>query len=443
LLDYKLNNVRELVAHFLYLGLLFAATLSLAGCRTERATPLGEAYVAPASLNLRSALTTKSTTVAVLKHGDHLNVIDVKRRYVKVETDKGVEGWLDSRQLLSKEQMEQLRKDTAAELHLRSQGRATTFDVLNMHIEPDRRSPALAQIPASGSVDVLAHTAVPRVSASQPTPTPSFLKPPPPPPRRAKKPKPQKGLSLKPPMPPPPKPPANWQELSSERIDGPTRADELKQQKAQEEARKAAEAAEAAKKPVILEDWTLVRTADKKVGWVLARNLYMSIPDDVAQYAEGQRITSYFDLGPVQDEEKGVKHNWLWTTASKAQAFDFDRFRVFIWNRRRHRFETSYRQKDLIGYFPVEVEPAQPGEVQRRFSLILQDDNGEFSKKRYLFDGTRVRLISAEPYQPPQNSGPTKAAPLEVQKLESKRPAPGWLRRQLDRLRRMWNKKAQ
>lgn len=433
--------MRELIAHFLYLGLFFATVLSLVSCGPERTNALGEAYVAPASLNLRSALTSKSTTVAVLKHGDHLTVTDVKRRYVKVETDKGVEGWLDSRQLLSKEQMEQLRTDTAAELRLTSQGRATTFDVLNMHIEPDRRSPALAQIPASGSVEVLAHTAVPRVSGSQPTPTPSFLKPPPTPPtHRPKKPKAQKGLSLKPPMPAPPKPPANWQELSSERINGPTRADELKAQKEQLEAKKAAEAAEAAKKPVVLEDWTLVRTGDKKVGWVLARNLYMSIPDDVAQYAEGQRITSYFDLGPVQDEEKGVKHNWLWTTASKAQNFDFDRFRVFIWNRRRHRFETSYRQKDVIGYFPVQVEPAQPGEVLRRFSLILQDENGNFSKKRYLFDGTRVRLISAEPYQPPQNGGPTKAPALEVHKLESRRPAPGWLHQQLDRLRRLWNK---
>jgi hypothetical protein len=443
LLDYKVNNVRELIAHFLYLGLFFVAILSLASCGTERAASLGEAYVAPASLNLRSDLTAKSTTVAVLKHGDHLKVIDVKRRYVKVQTDKGVEGWLDSRQLLAKEQMDQLKKDTAAELRLRPQGRATTFDILNVHIAPDRRSPALAQIPASGSVEVLAHTAVPRVSAAQPVPTPSFLKPPPPPPRRPKKPKPQKNVPLKPPMPPAPKPPPNWQELSSERVNGPTRADELKTRKEELEARKAAEAAEAAKKPVILEDWTLVRTADKKVGWVLARNLYMSIPDDVAQYAEGQRITSYFDLGAVQDEEKGVKHNWLWTTASKAENYDFDRFRVFIWNRRRHRFETSYRQKDLIGYFPVEVEPAQEGEVQRRFSLILQDENGNFSKKRYLFDGTRVHLVSTEPYLPPQNSGPTKAPMFEVQKLESKRPAPGWLHRQLDRLRRMWNKRSQ
>src|SRR5689334_6253722 len=186
LLDYKVKNVRELIAHFPCLGLFFVAVLLLASCRPEPANSLGDAYVAPASLNLRSTLTTKSATVVVLKHGDHLKVIDVKRRYVKVETDKGAEGWLDSRQLLSKEQMDQLRKDSSAELRLPSQGRATTFDVLNVHIEPDRHSAAFAQIPVAGSVEVLAHMAVTRVSTSGRLSIRSFLMPPPAPSRHAK-----------------------------------------------------------------------------------------------------------------------------------------------------------------------------------------------------------------------------------------------------------------
>ncbi len=109
-------------------------------------------------------------------------------------------------------------------------------------------------------------------------------------------------------------------------------------------------------KPV-MEDWSLVRTESNQVGWVLSHNLMMSIPDEVAQYANGKHITSYFDLGAVNDEKRGQKHNWLWTTASELQNFDFDSWRVFLWNRRRHRYETSYRQRDLEGYFPVEVDP--------------------------------------------------------------------------------------
>jgi uncharacterized protein YgiM (DUF1202 family) len=390
---------------------------------------LGDAYVAPTSLNLHSSLGTKSSTVAVLQHGDHLAVVDVRRRFVKVRTDKGAEGWLDSRQLLSKDQMDEIRKASQQEMRLPSQGRATTFDILNVHIDPDRHSPPFAQIPAGGSVEVLAHKAIPKSNPRETPPGPSFLKSTPKPVKRPRHPKQQKNLSPRPPMPPAPKPPENWMDLSAERIDGLSRteADKLD----------APKKSETETKPVILEDWTLVRTKDKKVGWVLSRNLYMAIPDDVAQYAEGQRISSYFDLGQVQDDEKGVRHHWLWTTSAKAQPFDFDRFRIFIWNRRRHRYETSYRQKDLVGYFPVEVEPAAPGDTRRYFSFILQDESGRYSKKRYAFDGTLVRLVSTEPYQPAADSGPTKAAPLEPEKMEAKKPRAGWWQRQVLRVKRM------
>jgi hypothetical protein len=420
--------VRDRYARLSVLVIVILALFGLADCSPESSpNSLGDAYVAPASLNLRSNLAFKSTTVAVLKHGQHLSVIDVKRRFVQVRTDKGAVGWLDSRQLLSKEQMDQFRKETARGLLLASQGKATTFDILNVHIDPDRRSPAFAQIPAAGIVEVLAHKAVPRPTGPAPVERPSFLKPPAKVVKRRHS-KSSKSTSLLPPMPPPPAPPENWQELSK----GPE--DEAARKAKEEAAKKAAEEA-AKQKPVILEDWSLIRTKDKVVGWVLARNLYMSIPDEVAQYAEGQRISSYFDLGAVEDEEKGTKHDWLWTTSSKPQPFDFDRFRVFYWNRRRHRYETSYRQRDLVGYFPVKVERAPDAGNRAFFTVILQDDNGGFVQKRYSFDGTLVHLVSTEPYTPPSGDTPTKAAPLEPEKMKPSQTKSSWFQRQYQKLK--------
>ena len=68
-----------------------------------------------------------------------------------------------------------------------------------------------------------------------------------------------------------------------------------------------------------MDDWSLVRTQDGKVGWVLTRALSMAIPDEVAQYAEGHRITSYFALGHIEDGDS-VKNNWLWTTITKGRS---------------------------------------------------------------------------------------------------------------------------
>src|ERR1700756_5532204 len=89
---------------------LSSTLLGLAGCGAQSSDVLGQAYVAPASLTLRRELTQKSA-VAVLKHGDRVDIIDVHRRFVKIRTANGADGWVDSSELLSPEQMDQLRRE--------------------------------------------------------------------------------------------------------------------------------------------------------------------------------------------------------------------------------------------------------------------------------------------------------------------------------------------
>lgn len=239
--------------------------------------------------------------------------------------------------------------------------------------------------------------------------------------------------SFLPAPPAPPKPPENWQELSTEKVDG---AESIAEQKARKDKEAAEKKTAELKKPVVMEDWTLVRTKDKQVGWVLSRNLEMSIPDEVAQYAEGKRITSYFDLGSVQDEEKGVRHNWLWTTAAELEPYDFDSWRVFLWNRRHHRFETSYRQRDLEGYFPVHVDPADPNAFDRTFEIITKDDDGQLRRRKYSFDGTRVHLTATENYYPGEGAESNRAGGIDTNKLQSKMPRENWFKREWNNLRR-------
>src|SRR5205823_1503129 len=101
------------------------------------------------------------------------------------------------------------------------------------------------------------------------------------------------------PAPAPPGPPRDWVDLS------------------QSPAEIQAIEAEARRPKVLpMEDWSLIRTAKGESGWVLTGKTYMAIPDEVAQYAEGHRITSYFPLGDVQDDGK-IKHHWLWTTIAQ------------------------------------------------------------------------------------------------------------------------------
>lgn len=397
----------------------------LSGCNSQPTDSLGEAYVAPATLNLRHDLSSKNGFIAVLKHGDRLDIVDVRRRFVKVRTAKGAEGWVDSSELLSTDQMATIRRDNKAFSALPSEGAASAYETTNLHIDPSRASPAFAAIPAAGVVTTLAHRMSPKVTGPPPPNSLTLIKTQIVP-RRQRREKTARNALRLPPKPPPPKPPANWQELSAERIDG---AESVADAHAEIQRKQDAKKQEESKKPVIMEDWTLVRTKSNQYGWALSRNLMMAIPDEVAQYAEGKHITSYFDLGQVTDDEKGVKHNWLWTTASSIESFDFDGWRVFLWNRHHHRYETSYRQRDVEGYFPVNTDPAGPDNRAATFQLITKDDDGKFYRRSYVFDGTRVHLTGQQPYQPGTGNA-SKPSGLNINQIQSKLPQPGWLRRQ-------------
>jgi hypothetical protein len=311
------------------------------------------------------------------------------------------------------------------------------FDTLNMHAEPSRLSPSFYQIPEAGSVEVVGHRVAPRYPAAAPaTPirrtTPSAAS--------AKKAKAKpKGGTAPPPMPAPPAPPQNWEQLSH------PHAPELPGYVPPPE--KVASTA--------LDDWSLVRMkdaragnaradvkgearADVKAGWVLSRMLLMSIPDEVAQYAEGHRITAYVALGEVKDKGRNeAKPNWLWTTASTGQLpYEFDSFRVFVWSTRRHRYETAHIERNVKGYYPVETQDV-PGEDEKAFSLVLQDKDGTLYKRTYAFSGYRVRMVSKVPYQSapalPEVRGVRNFDPDPVPP-----PAESTWRQKLTDLRRRW-----
>jgi len=149
------------------------------------------------------------------------------------------------------------------------------------------------------------------------------------------------------------------------------------------------------------DDWSLVRTNDGKAGWALFRMLTMAVPDEVAQYAEGHRITSYFSLGTVKDRDV-TKRNWLWTTIVRGlEPYEFDSFRVFVWSRRRHRYETAHIERNLKGYYPVQVEPAASESESPRFSLVIEDKDGQRYRRTYAFQGYRVRLVEKTPWTEP------------------------------------------
>jgi hypothetical protein len=126
--------------------------------------------------------------------------------------------------------------------------------------------------------------------------------------------------------------------------------------------------------------------------------LDIDLPMDIAQYAEGQRIQAAFVLNRVTDEDKQVAQYLVLTTEPKdGLPFDFNAFRIFTWNQRRHRYETAYRERNIMGFLPVTVGSRSFDKegVQPIFTVKLRDDDGKVNERTYRLAGPLVRRVLA------------------------------------------------
>jgi hypothetical protein len=265
-------------------------------------------------------------------------------------------------------------------------------------MQPATKSPSFLVLKENDKVDVLTHLTRSRTDL----PRQALI---PPAPKKTKASKKSKAPQYPPPPPPkPPAPPPNWMDLS--------KSEPSDEEPPEKSASPAAET----------DDWSLVRASDGQSGWVLTRRLRMAIPDEVAQYAEGHRIVSYFSLGKVREGEQ-QKDTWLWTTVgSGPHPYDFDSFRVFVWSGRRHRYETEYIERNLIGYSPVELQQVHfgggkgrnpAGEEFAGFSVCVEKKDGRRYRRQYAVLNTVVRFAGEQPctLPPPVDFGGAPATP--------------------------------
>jgi hypothetical protein len=286
--------------------------VAMGGCNRLRPKPHAEyVYVIAKETFLRDRVAAVSNRVANVTNGQHLEVVEKGRRFLKVKTDKGEVGWIEEHGVIDQDTYQQFAD--LAKQHTNDQVIATAIlrDDLYLHVKPGRQTDRFYLLPEGDKLQML-------VRASVQKSTPPQAAPP-----AARKPVVKADAAKSPDKPaasppPPPEPPA-------------------------------------------LEDWWLIRDTQGRVGWMLSRRLDVDVPDAIAGYAEGQRIVGAYPLTTVNDPESSFPNGRIseYVTVlspyKDGLPYDFNQVRIFTWNVRKHRYETAYRQRNLQGYLPVHV----------------------------------------------------------------------------------------
>jgi hypothetical protein len=300
-------------------------------------------YVSARQMFLHDRVAAVSNRVGEVSNGQQLEVLEHGRRFLKVKTQKNEIGWIEEHAVIDSELHDAFTQIAVQHKQDPVIASAVVRDDVYLHITPGRNTDHFLLLPANAKLQLLVRASVPKVApGAKPLPRKPVTQPgaasnssasqgkaptPAPPPATPARPKPAVTSAAAPNQPEPP--------------------------------------------PLILEDWWLVRDATGNAGWLLSSRMDVDVPEEIGQYAEGQRMVGAYLLAKITDPESSLPNHevpeyvTVLSPPKSGLPFDFDQVRVFTWSVKRHRYETAFRMHFIPGYLPVTVSriPVAGGSV--------------------------------------------------------------------------------
>ncbi len=133
-----------------------AVCLALLGaCGRGSLKPREIAYVAAADVNLRDQLATVYNKVGSVSNGEQVEVLETRKRFARVRTARGEEGWIEQRHLVGPEVFQECGKLAKEYAAAPAQAQGIARAGLNMHLAPDREADHLYQLKDGDRVEVI------------------------------------------------------------------------------------------------------------------------------------------------------------------------------------------------------------------------------------------------------------------------------------------------
>ncbi|MGD0798502.1 MAG: SH3 domain-containing protein [Acidobacteriaceae bacterium] len=361
----------------------------LGGCSSLRTKPPAEyVYVTAQQTFLRDRVAAVSNRTGTVQNGEKLVVLEHGRRFVRVRSPEGAEGWIDEKAVATEQvydAFQVLRESHRGDPAVAS---AVVRDEANLHLKPGRETERFYRMAEGDKLQLLERATLPKPTVPGAAPVKAAAG------------------------------------------------------RAGKDAKPAGAPGTDAAPPPAMEDWWLARDAHGRTGWLLSRYLDMDAPDSLTRYSEGQRIVGAYVLTTVYDPgaDQADKNIPIYLTVMGPYAaglpYDFDQVRVFTWNGKMHRYETAFREKNMEGYLPVTIRTAtdpygKSGVAQTpaptfAYKVLAADAGavvpnpvtgmvtpGKTIEKTYRLEGNLVRRVG-----PPGSKDEAEAHPVAEEKKE-------------------------
>jgi Bacterial SH3 domain len=291
------------------------------------------AYVSAAQAILRDHVSAVFSKTGTVKNGDRVQILERERRFARVRTASGAEGWIEQRSLVPQSVYDGFQKLSQQAQNAPVQAAGTTRNDTNIHLDPGRETEHLYQLNQGFKVSILK-----RAIAEKMLP----------------------GVIAK---------PASASQGESPKASAPIMEDWW-----------------LIRDPDGHVGWVLARMVDLDVPLEIAQ--YAEGQRPVAFFVLDQ---------VVDGDKKVPQYLVVLTEPKDGLPFDYNQVRVFTWNVKHHRYETAYREHNLDGILPVTVsqENFDKEGMLPVFVLQVKDDNGNLSQRKYKMNTPIVRRVLA------------------------------------------------
>ena len=310
--------------------------LLLSGCKGRGHRVLEVNYVSAPQATLRDQVATVFNRVGTVKNGERVEVLEREKRFSRIRTPGGIEGWIEQRYLVDQATYDAMQTLTQQNLADPVQAPAVLRNDTNLHITPGRETEHLYQLSAGAKVSVLKRGTAEKQPGNAPVPIKSAR--------------------------------------PSAKPSGPALEDWWLVRDAQNHV-----------------GWVLARMVDLDVPLEVAQ--YAEGQRFVAFF----QLDQVQDPGKEGSNKNVSQYLCAITEPHDGLPYDYDQIRVFTWNVRKHRYETAYREHGLDGVLPITVssENFDKEGTLPTFTLRVKDDNGNVSERKYKLNTPIVRRVLA------------------------------------------------